>query len=61
MAVADQEDEVFELVDTQDRVVGRQLRAVVHAQGLLHRAGEQAASTEALPLNPRGLARPPRA
>ncbi|KAG7671001.1 hypothetical protein Ndes2526B_g01232 [Nannochloris sp. 'desiccata'] len=34
----DREDEVFELVDENDQVIGREHRGVVHRQGLLHRA-----------------------
>ena len=34
----DKEDEVFELVDQQDNVIGREYRGVVHKSGLLHRA-----------------------
>ena len=32
------DNEIFDVVDLHDRVVGRELRKVVHAQGLLHRA-----------------------
>ncbi len=32
------DDELFDVVDEDDRVVGREQRAVVHAEGLLHRA-----------------------
>ncbi|KAL4448132.1 hypothetical protein ABPG75_005351 [Micractinium tetrahymenae] len=35
--MADKE-EFFDLVDEQDRVIGRELRSVVHRKGLLHRA-----------------------
>lgn len=35
---ADQEDEVFEVVDENNVVVGRQYRGVCHAQGIRHRA-----------------------
>jgi isopentenyldiphosphate isomerase len=31
-------DEVFDVVDAENRVVGRERRAVIHARGLLHRA-----------------------
>lgn len=31
-------DEVFDVVDAQDRVVGREFRREIHRQGLLHRA-----------------------
>ena len=34
----DKEDEVFELVDDQDNVIGTQLRGICHRLGLLHRA-----------------------
>jgi isopentenyldiphosphate isomerase len=34
----DKEDEVFELVDADDNVLGTAPRGVVHRQGLLHRA-----------------------
>ena len=34
----DKEDEVFELVNDQDEVIGREFRGNVHRQGLLHRA-----------------------
>jgi isopentenyl-diphosphate delta-isomerase type 1 len=34
----DKEDEVFELVDENDQVIGREHRGIVHRQGLLHRA-----------------------
>lgn len=34
----DKDDEVFELVDENDQVIGRELRGIVHRQGLLHRA-----------------------
>ena len=36
--MADDGEEVFELVDEEDRVVGRERRSVVHTAGLLHRA-----------------------
>lgn len=36
--VADVDDEIFELVNEADEVVGTAPRAVCHAQGLLHRA-----------------------
>lgn len=35
---ADDEEEIFELVDEEDRVVGTAPRAQCHAEGLLHRA-----------------------
>jgi len=31
-------EEIFDVVDEQDRVIGQVLRSVVHAQGLRHRA-----------------------
>jgi len=34
----DKDDEVFELVDENDQVIGREHRGIVHHQGLLHRA-----------------------
>jgi 16S rRNA (adenine1518-N6/adenine1519-N6)-dimethyltransferase len=36
--VAQRDDEIFDVVDAQDVVVGREQRSVVHAQGLMHRA-----------------------
>ena len=36
--MADNPDELFDVVDTSDRVIGRARRADVHAKGLLHRA-----------------------
>ena len=35
---ADTDDEVFEVVDNQNKVIGRQLRGLCHSQGLCHRA-----------------------
>ncbi|MGF1483939.1 MAG: NUDIX domain-containing protein [Opitutales bacterium] len=35
---AQNEHEYFDVVDPQDRVIGRERRAVVHARGLYHRA-----------------------
>lgn len=35
---ADKDDEVFEVVDANNVVIGTQLRGVVHKTGLLHRA-----------------------
>ena len=35
---ADQSDELFEIVDRDNRVIGVEKRAVVHKKGLLHRA-----------------------
>ena len=35
---ADKDEEVFELVDENNEVVGRELRGVCHARGLRHRA-----------------------
>lgn len=37
-AVAQNPDEVFDVVDASNRVVGRERRSVIHARGLLHRA-----------------------
>lgn len=34
----DKEDEVFELVDENDQVIGKEHRGIVHRQGYLHRA-----------------------
>lgn len=34
----DKEDEVFELVNSDDVVIGREYRGIVHRKGLLHRA-----------------------
>jgi isopentenyl-diphosphate delta-isomerase type 1 len=34
----DKEDEIFDLVDENDQVIGRELRGTCHRQGLLHRA-----------------------
>jgi isopentenyldiphosphate isomerase len=31
-------DEVFDVVDAEDRVIGREFRGVIHRRGLLHRA-----------------------
>lgn len=36
--MADNPDELFDVVDRDDRVIGREKRGVVHATGLLHRA-----------------------
>ncbi|NDV62092.1 NUDIX domain-containing protein [Puniceicoccales bacterium CK1056] len=36
--MADNPDELFDVVDREDRVVGQAPRGVVHAEGLLHRA-----------------------
>ena len=36
--MADNPDELFDVVDSDDRVIGVARRGVVHAQGLLHRA-----------------------
>jgi isopentenyldiphosphate isomerase len=36
--MADNPDEIFDVVDRQDRVVGQARRADVHERGLLHRA-----------------------
>lgn len=36
--MADNPDELFDIVDGEDRVIGKARRADVHAQGLLHRA-----------------------
>jgi isopentenyldiphosphate isomerase len=39
MSIAAQDpDEVFDVVDASNRVIGRERRAVIHARGLLHRA-----------------------
>jgi len=39
MSLAAQDpDEVFDVVDADNRVVGRERRSVIHARGLLHRA-----------------------
>ena len=35
---ADTDDEVFEIVDDQNTVIGSQLRGICHSQGLCHRA-----------------------
>ncbi len=35
---ADKEDEVFEVVDANNNVIGTERRGVVHKTGLLHRA-----------------------
>lgn len=35
---ADQHDELFEIVDESNQVIGTEKRGVVHATGLLHRA-----------------------
>lgn len=45
---AQRQDEVFDVVDEQDRVVGRSTRGEVHARRLLHRA------THVLVFNSRG-------
>ena len=37
-AQAQRDDEVFDVVDGDNRVVGRERRSVIHARGLLHRA-----------------------
>ena len=34
----DKDDEVFELVNEQDEVIGQEYRGIVHRKGLLHRA-----------------------
>jgi isopentenyldiphosphate isomerase len=36
--MADNPDELFDVVDANDRVIGQEKRGVVHATGLLHRA-----------------------
>lgn len=36
--MADNPDELFDVVDAEDRVIGVERRGVVHATGLLHRA-----------------------
>lgn len=35
---ADKDDEIFEVVDDQDRVLGTEKRSICHTSGLLHRA-----------------------
>lgn len=37
-AAADKEEELFDIVDDQNNVIGQERRSVVHAQGLKHRA-----------------------
>lgn len=37
-AGAQQPDEVFDVVDGRNRVIGRERRSVIHSRGLLHRA-----------------------
>jgi isopentenyl-diphosphate delta-isomerase len=37
-ASADPSDELFDVVDADDRVIGQERRSVVHARGLAHRA-----------------------
>ena len=35
---ADKEDEIFDVVDEGNNIIGQQLRRIVHRDGILHRA-----------------------
>ena len=39
--VADNDEELFELVDDEDNVIGTENRSICHNRGLLHRAGSE--------------------
>lgn len=38
LALADKDEELFDIVDDQNNVIGQEQRSVVHAQGIKHRA-----------------------